>query len=153
MPPAKPGALLRGVGIANGLQKTLMSLKGDTKTLPINDPTNFTVGGSAATQAKRLTFLEGDDADAEESIRSAALDRSESSFVVKRAKLARHPEAASARCHPEGASARCHPEGAKRPRDRYPGEAVQEVRKCLGGIAIPRSQSLRSWLPQDDTRA
>ena len=44
VPPLKAGALLRGIGVSNGLQKTLV---GAPQTLPIADPANFTIGGSA----------------------------------------------------------------------------------------------------------
>jgi uncharacterized protein (DUF1501 family) len=78
IPPAKPGALLRALGIANGLQKTLVGPTGstlhDTSTLPVPDPTNYTVGGSAATQPERLTFLNKDYAVAPPPMRAAALD-------------------------------------------------------------------------------
>lgn len=69
--PLKAGALLRGVGIASGLQKTLV---GGPKTLPIADPTNYTIGGSATTAAARTTFLQNDYAGAEEPIKSSALN-------------------------------------------------------------------------------
>lgn len=71
IPPMKSDALLRGIGVANGLQKSLV---GAPKTLPIADPTNYTVGGSATTQPKRLEFLEVDYGTALEPLKSAALD-------------------------------------------------------------------------------
>jgi uncharacterized protein (DUF1501 family) len=78
IPPAKPDALLRAVGVANGLQKTLVAPVGpnlyDTKTLPIADPTNYTVGGAAATQAQRMAFMNADYVASAEPIHSAALD-------------------------------------------------------------------------------
>src|ERR1041385_4962024 len=51
IPPLSPTAPLRGIGLSNGLQKTLV---GGPLTLPIADPTNFSIGGSSATQAARL---------------------------------------------------------------------------------------------------
>lgn len=69
--PLKAGALLRGIGIASGLQKTLV---GAPQTLPIADPTNYTIGGSATTQAQRLAFMQSDYAPGEEPLKSSALD-------------------------------------------------------------------------------
>src|SRR5262245_39899977 len=53
IPPLKPEAPLRALGIANGLQKTLV---GAPNTLPIGNPANYSVGGSATTQPQRLDF-------------------------------------------------------------------------------------------------
>ena len=47
IPPLNPTAPLRAIGVANGLQKTLV---GGPKTLPIADPTNSPIGGAASTQ-------------------------------------------------------------------------------------------------------
>lgn len=71
MPPLTPNALLRGIGIANGLQKTLV---GAPKTLPIADPTNYTIGGSTTTQPQRLAFMQADYAAADAPVGSSALD-------------------------------------------------------------------------------
>ena len=71
IPPLKPDAPLRALGVANGLQKTLV---GAPRTLPISDPTNYTVGGSATTQPQRLAFMQSDYAGAEEPLHSSALD-------------------------------------------------------------------------------
>ncbi len=71
VPPMKDGALLRGIGIASGLQKTLV---GAPDTLPIADPTNYTIGGSATTQAQRLAFMQSDYAGADDPVKSSALD-------------------------------------------------------------------------------
>ena len=72
VPPLKPTASLRGIGVAGGLQKTLVAPMGGTlyptKTLPIADPTNYTIGGAAATQAARLAFMQGDYAAAAEPV-------------------------------------------------------------------------------------
>ncbi|HEU4720296.1 MAG TPA: twin-arginine translocation signal domain-containing protein, partial [Gemmatimonadaceae bacterium] len=54
MPPVRTAAPLRALGIANGLQKTLV---GGPRTLPIADPTNSTIGGSSTTLASRLALL------------------------------------------------------------------------------------------------
>jgi uncharacterized protein (DUF1501 family) len=71
IPPLKPGALLRGIGVANGLQKTLV---GAPQTLPIADPTNYTIGGSTTTQPQRLAFMQSDYTGADEPVQSSALD-------------------------------------------------------------------------------
>ena len=44
------------------------------KTLPIADPANFSIGGSATTQPARLAFMQSDYAAGDEPLRSAALD-------------------------------------------------------------------------------
>jgi uncharacterized protein (DUF1501 family) len=80
MPPLKADALLRGIGISNGLQKTLV---GAPKTLPIADPTNFTIGGSATTQPQRIAFLQGDYAGADEPMHSSALDATNTVALLK----------------------------------------------------------------------
>jgi uncharacterized protein (DUF1501 family) len=57
IPPLNPTAPLRAIGVSNGLQQTLV---GGPLTLPIADPTNYSIGGSSATQAARVAFLQGD---------------------------------------------------------------------------------------------
>ena len=71
IPPLKPEAPLRALGIANGLQKTLV---GAPNTLPIANPANYTVGGAAATQTARLNFMNSDYASSAEPLKSSALD-------------------------------------------------------------------------------
>jgi uncharacterized protein (DUF1501 family) len=79
IPPLNPAAPLRALGVASGLQKTLVpppviaSGMYDTNTLPIADPTNFSIGGSSATQAARINFLKGDYATANEPVHGEAL--------------------------------------------------------------------------------
>jgi uncharacterized protein (DUF1501 family) len=78
IPPLNPTAPLRALGVANGLQKTLVppaitSGFYDTKTLPIANPGNFTIGGSSTTLAAREAFLNADYAGADEPVRSEAL--------------------------------------------------------------------------------
>ncbi len=80
IPPLKPDAPLRGVGVANGLQQTLV---GGLKTLPIADPTNYTIGGAAATQAQRLAFMQADYKNADEPVRSSALDATNTVNLLK----------------------------------------------------------------------
>jgi uncharacterized protein (DUF1501 family) len=71
IPPLKPDAPLRAIGIAPGLQKTLV---GGPRTLPIADPANFRPGGSATTQTARLALLRDNYMEASEPLKSAALD-------------------------------------------------------------------------------
>jgi uncharacterized protein (DUF1501 family) len=80
IPPLKPDAPLRGIGVASGLQKTLV---GAPRTLPIADPTNYSIGGSATTQAQRIAFLQGDYAGADEPVHSAALDATNTVGLLK----------------------------------------------------------------------
>lgn len=70
IPPLNPNAPLRGIGVANGLQKTLV---GGPATLPIANPASYTIGGSATTQPQRVAFLDADYATADEPVHSAAL--------------------------------------------------------------------------------
>jgi uncharacterized protein (DUF1501 family) len=79
IPPLKPGAPLRALGVASGLQKTLVpppvitSGMYDTNTLPIADPTNFSIGGASGTQTARINYLKGDYAGADEPVHGEAL--------------------------------------------------------------------------------
>jgi uncharacterized protein (DUF1501 family) len=70
-PPVRTTAPLRALGLSAGLQKTLV---GGPRTLPISDPANMTIGGSATTLNDRLAFLRGDYAAAPEPSQAAALD-------------------------------------------------------------------------------
>ena len=70
-PPVRTAAPLRALGLASGLQKTLV---GGPRTLPIADPANFTIGGSAATTDARLAYFRSEYADAAEPMHTAALD-------------------------------------------------------------------------------
>jgi len=56
-PPLSPTAPLRALGVSAGLQQTLV---GGPLTLPIADPTNFTIGGAASTQAARFGVITAD---------------------------------------------------------------------------------------------
>jgi uncharacterized protein (DUF1501 family) len=71
VPPIRSDAPLRALGFSNGLQKTLV---GAPKTLPIPDPANFNLGGSAATRQARSEFLRNDYAEDADVVRAAALD-------------------------------------------------------------------------------
>jgi len=89
IPPLKAAAPLRAIGIANGLQKTLVpppviaAGMYDTNTLPIADPTNYTIGGSAATQTARMNFLKGDYAAGDEPVKSEALSATATVDLLK----------------------------------------------------------------------
>jgi len=80
VPPFKPEAPLRALGIANGLQKTLV---GAPNTLPIADPTNYTIGGSTTTQPARSAFMKSDYATSSEPLKSAALDATDTIEMLK----------------------------------------------------------------------
>lgn len=80
VPPLKDGSLLRGIGLSNGLQKTLV---GGPQTLPIADPANFSIGGSATTQPQRLAFMQSEYGVGEEPLRSAALDAVNTVNLIK----------------------------------------------------------------------
>ncbi len=71
VPPVRSDAPLRALGLSNGLQKTLV---GAPRTLPIADPANFTIGGSATTLAARAAVLRDDYATAPQPAQAAALD-------------------------------------------------------------------------------
>ena len=87
IPPANPTAPLRAIGVANGLQRTLVGPMGEglypTRTLPIADPANFTIGGSATTQPARTAFLQGDYAAADEPVHTSALDATNTLSLLK----------------------------------------------------------------------
>lgn len=70
-PPINPSAPLRAIGVASGLQKTLV---GGPKTLPIADPATYSIGGTTSTAAARLAVLRADYEVSSEPLRSAALD-------------------------------------------------------------------------------
>ena len=93
IPPLNPTAPLRALGVANGLQKTLV---GAPKTLPIADPTNYTVGGAAATQTQRLAFMQTDYAAGEEPLKSAALDATNTVNLLKTVNFAGYKTANNA---------------------------------------------------------
>ncbi len=98
IPPANPQAPLRAVGVASGLQRTLVGPIGvqglyATKTLPIADPTNYTIGGSATTSAARAAFIQGDYASADEPVHSAALDATNTLTLLKSVNFAAYAPA------------------------------------------------------------
>ena len=71
VPPMRSDAPLRALGLANGLQKTLV---GGPKTLPIANPASFTIGGASNTVAARQAVLAADFATAPVPLNASALD-------------------------------------------------------------------------------
>jgi uncharacterized protein (DUF1501 family) len=92
-PPLKPTAVLRGLGVANGLQKTLV---GGPKTLPIADPTNYSIGGLTATAPARLAYMKADYGAADEPVKSAALDATGTVDLLKAVNFAGYKTANNA---------------------------------------------------------
>lgn len=80
VPPVRSTAPLRALGLSSGLQKTLV---GAPRTLPIADPANFTIGGSAATLDQRLAVLRADFASAPQPSQAAALDASNTMSLLR----------------------------------------------------------------------
>lgn len=70
-PPVRTDAPLRALGFSNGLPKALV---GGPRTLPIPDPANFNLGGSATTRDARSAFLRTDYEQEVDVVRAAALD-------------------------------------------------------------------------------
>jgi uncharacterized protein (DUF1501 family) len=93
IPPFKPDALLRGIGISNGLQKTLV---GAPQTLPIANPANFSIGGSEASQPGRLQFMQTEYGVGEEPLRSSALDAVNTVRLIKSVNFAGYTPANAA---------------------------------------------------------
>jgi uncharacterized protein (DUF1501 family) len=81
VPPVRTDAPLRALGIASGLQRTLV---GGPRTLPIANPAVFTLGGSATTLAQRAALLEADYATAPQPVQAAALDALETVELLRR---------------------------------------------------------------------
>ncbi len=69
--PVRTNAPLRALGIANGLAQTLV---GAPHTLPIPNPANFSLGGSATTRQARTDWLEADYLNTADPVKSAAVD-------------------------------------------------------------------------------
>ncbi len=94
VPPMRTAAPLRALGLASGLQKTLV---GGPKTLPISDPANYTIGGSAATSDARLNVLRSDyTAVSPEPAQSAALDATNTMALLKNVNINGYAPANSA---------------------------------------------------------
>ncbi|MCA2986026.1 DUF1501 domain-containing protein [Gemmatimonas sp.] len=71
VPPMHPSPVLRGIGISSGLAKTLV---GAPQTLPIADPANYGIGGSATTRTARMAMLRSNYEGSANPLRAAALD-------------------------------------------------------------------------------
>lgn len=71
VPPMRTDAPLRALGLASGLQKTLV---GGPRTLPIANPATFSIGGSATTAAARQAVLASDYTSAPPPLNASALD-------------------------------------------------------------------------------
>ena len=93
VPPARSGAPLRALGLADGLQRTLV---GAPNALPIADPTTYGLSGSTTSAAARAQWLQGDYASTLEPVRSAALDASNTLNLLKLINVAGYQPANSA---------------------------------------------------------
>ena len=71
VPPLRTSAPLRALGLSAGLPQALY---GAPRALPIPDPTNFGISGSAASSSARAEWLTGDYSLTIDPLRSAALD-------------------------------------------------------------------------------
>lgn len=71
VPPTHPSPILRGIGLSSGLAKTLV---GGPATLPIADPGNYGIGGSATTRAARMAMLRANYEGSVNPLKAAALD-------------------------------------------------------------------------------
>ncbi len=87
------------------MQKTLV---GAPLTLPIADPTNYSIGGSGTTQAARVAFLQGDYTGADEPVGSSALSATNTIGLLKSVNFAGYVPANGA-VYPNNSSfaARC----------------------------------------------
>jgi len=93
VPPVRTSAPLRALGLADGLQRTLY---GAPKTLPIADPANYGIAGSAATAQARADFLQGDYFMTLDPVRSAALDATNTLTLLKNINITAYKPANSA---------------------------------------------------------
>ena len=69
--PLRSTAPLRALGLSDGLARVLV---GAPKTLPISDPANFGLQGSAATRAERTNWIRNHYAGSPEPVAASALD-------------------------------------------------------------------------------
>lgn len=102
VPPLRTTAPLRALGLSDGLQKTLY---GAPKALPIADPTNFGLNGSAATRTQRAEWIEGDYFMTIEPMRSAALDATNTLNLLRTIDFANY-RPANAAAYPNSAFGR-----------------------------------------------
>ena len=85
VPPLRTTAPLRALGLASGLQKTLV---GGPKTLPISNPASFTIGGSSTTAAARQAVLAADYNNAPVPLNASALDAINTIALLQRENFA-----------------------------------------------------------------
>jgi uncharacterized protein (DUF1501 family) len=78
--PLKAGATLRALSLSSGLSE---ALRGGPKTIPIPDPANFSIAGSAATAAARAAWLTADYRNTADPLRAAALDVTATLDILK----------------------------------------------------------------------
>jgi uncharacterized protein (DUF1501 family) len=78
--PMKAGATLRALSISGGLTQALY---GGPQTIPIPDPANFAIAGSAATALARSAWLTADYQNAADPLRSSALDVTATLNILK----------------------------------------------------------------------
>jgi uncharacterized protein (DUF1501 family) len=69
--PMRSNAPLRALGLSQGLPRTLV---GGPNTIPVPNPGNYGIGGSATTRAERTAWLREDYAEVDTSIGAKALD-------------------------------------------------------------------------------
>lgn len=100
IPPLNPAAPLRAIGVSNGLQQTLV---GGPLTLPIADPTNYSIGGSSTTQAARVAFLQGDYTGVPDPVGPSALNATNTIGLLKSVNFSGYVPANGA-VYPSGSS-------------------------------------------------
>ncbi len=71
VPPMAVAPVLRGIGLSTGLARTLV---GAPQTIPIPDPGNYGIGGSATTRTSRMDVLKANYEGSVNPLRAAALD-------------------------------------------------------------------------------
>ena len=91
--PLKPSATLRGVAMAFGMTETMA---GAPATLAIPDPSNFGVGGTAATTAQRTAWLGSAYANATDPLRAAALNTQQTISTLAALKINNYAPAGGA---------------------------------------------------------
>lgn len=83
--PAMAGAPLRALAISTGLPRTLV---GAPKTIPIPNPANFGLAGSATTRQERADWLKTDFIDQVDPVRAGALDAVSTIDLLKKINFA-----------------------------------------------------------------
>ena len=93
VPPLRTTAPLRALGLSSGLAQTLY---GAPRALPIADPTNFGIVGSATSRDARAEWLQGDYSLTIDPLRSAALDVSNTLKLLRTVDFANYRPANAA---------------------------------------------------------